>query len=84
MSYERQYFWVVLCKNHKFHNHQNLFFRHKIPLGETDPFQSPPDLDGGFKVRCDECGEEYTYAPKDLLRFELEPPKVFSPHPLFL
>ena len=31
-----QYLWVVVCKNRKFHNHQNLFSGHKIPLGETD------------------------------------------------
>jgi hypothetical protein len=84
MSFESQYFWVVLCKNHKFHKHQNLFFEHKIPLGETDAIQPPPDLNGGLKVRCDDCGQEYTYKPKDLLRIELELPESFTPHPLFL
>ena len=84
MSDESQYFWVVLCKNHKVHKHQNLFFGHRIPLGETDAFQPPPDLDAGFNVRCDDCGEDYTYKSKDLLRIELESPECFTPHPLFL
>lgn len=84
MSYDSQYVWVVLCKNHKFHKHQNLFFEHKIPLGETDAIQPPPDLNGGLNVRCDDCGQEYTYKPKDLLKIELELPESFTPHPLFL
>ena len=85
MSYEnQQYFWVVLCKNHKFHNQQNLFFGHRIPLGETDSVQTPPALDGRLNVRCDECGQEYSYQPKDLLRTELELPESFIPHPFFL
>jgi hypothetical protein len=77
------YFWVVLCKNHKFHKHQNLFFGHRIPLGETDAVSPPPPVNGDLKVRCDDCGEEYKYKPKDLLRIELEQPSTFSPHPLF-
>jgi hypothetical protein len=84
MGSESQYFWVVLCKNHKFHKRQNLFFGHKIPLAETDAFQPPPSLDGGLNVRCDDCGQEYTYKSKDLLRIELESPESFTPHPLFL
>jgi hypothetical protein len=84
VSFESQYVWVVLCKNHKFHKHQNLFFDHKIPLGETDAIQPPPALNGGLKVRCDDCGQEYTYQPKDLLRSELELPESFAPQQLFL
>lgn len=84
MSHESEYFWVVLCKNRKFHERQNLFFGHKIPLGETDAFQPPPDLNGGLKGRCDNCSQEYTYQSKDLLRTELELPESFIPHPLFL
>ena len=38
MGEASEYVWAVICKNHKFHEHQNLFFGHKIPLGETDPF----------------------------------------------
>jgi hypothetical protein len=61
-----------------------LFFEHKIPLGETDAIQPPPALNGGLKVRCDDCGQEYTYQPKDLLRSELELPESFTPQQLFL
>ena len=83
MNYEGPYFWVVLCKNHRFHKRENLFFEHKIPLGETDAITPPPDLGSGVKVRCDDCGEEYTYRSKDLLRAEIELTESFTPHPLF-
>jgi hypothetical protein len=33
---DSRYFWVVHCKNHWFHLRKNLFFRHRIPLAETD------------------------------------------------
>ena len=84
MTYESQYFWVVLCKNRRFHKHQNLFFDHRIPLGETDAYLPPPRLDNLISVRCNDCGQEYTYHPKDLLRVELESPDAFTPHPYFL
>ena len=84
MSPNSQYVWVVVCKNHRFHVRQNLFFGHKIPLGETDAVLPPPNLEGRLSVRCDECGHEYLYRPKDLMRIELELPDWFTPHPLFL
>ena len=80
---DRGYFWVVLCKNHWFHLRQNLFFRHRIPLGETDAVTSRPAIDERFRVRCDECGKEYTYKPSEVRRFEQEVPEPFTPHPLF-
>jgi len=36
-----QYVWVVICKNHKYHDKQNMFSGHKIPLGETDQYAPP-------------------------------------------
>jgi hypothetical protein len=78
------YYWVVVCKNHRFHNQQNQFFGHKIPLGETDAYTSVPVLDGQFNVRCDDCGKEYSYRPSDVLRFEQEEATSFRSHPLFL
>ena len=80
---DSEYFWVVLCKNHRYHKQQNLFFGHKIPLAETNAFLSPPLINGALQVRCDDCGEEYAYQSKDLVRFELEYPVSFTPHPLF-
>lgn len=80
---ETQYYWVVLCKNHRFHKRQNIFFDHSIPLAETDAVASPPLLSDKFKVRCDSCGEEYTYKPKEVLRAELEYVGDIIPHPLF-
>ena len=80
---DNSYFWVVLCRNHWFHARKNLFFRHKIPLAETDAFTSRPPVNRPFKVRCDECGKEYVYKPSEVLRTEQEPPESFIPHPLF-
>lgn len=42
-----------------------------------------PDLDGPFRVRCDECGKEYLYKSSDVRRYEQELPESFTPHPLF-
>ena len=84
MSFDNQYVWAVICKNHKFHKRQNLFFGHKIPLGETDAFMPPPAWDGRIHVICDDCGQENTYESKDLVRFELTSSESFTPHPLFL
>jgi hypothetical protein len=83
MSFDSQYVWVVVCKNQRFHKRQNLFFGHKIPLGETDSVMPPPALDDLIRVRCDDCGQEYAYHPKDLVRMELELPDTFAPHPFF-
>lgn len=83
LTYNTEYFWVVLCKNRRYHKRQNLFFGHKIPLAETDAVLPPPALNERLKIRCDDCGEEYSYEPKDLLRAELEAPASFTPHPLF-
>jgi hypothetical protein len=80
---DSHYVWVVLCKNHWFHIRKNLFYRHRIPLAETDPVDPRPVLNGPFQVRCDECGKEYLYKPSEVLRFEQELPDNFTPHPLF-
>ena len=77
------YCWVVICKNRKFHNNQNFFSGHKIPLGETDAFSPPPTVDFRLTVRCDECGDEDTYDPADVVRFQMQLASDFKPHPLF-
>src|SRR3954469_4754775 len=64
MEYTTDYFWVVICKNRRFHHKGNTSYQHKIPLGETAPFSSPPMLAEDTKVRCDVCHEEYSYRPK--------------------
>ena len=81
---DEPYCWVVICKNGKFHKHQNLFSGHKIPLGETDQFAPPPALEFRVTVRCDECGAEYAYDPVDLVRHQMSLAPNFKPHPLFL
>ena len=80
---DANYCWVVLCKNRWFHMKQNFFFRHRIPLAETDAVTPLPRLGKHFTVRCDECRKTYIYKPKDVLRVELELPESFKPHPLF-
>jgi hypothetical protein len=82
---DNRYFWVVLCKSRWFHVRESLSinFRQRIPLGETDAITPCPVVDCHFRVRCDECGKEYSYKSSDLLRFALDPPESFTPHPLF-
>jgi hypothetical protein len=77
------YYWVVICKNKRFHRHANLLYGHKIPLGETDAVSDAPALGGAFVATCDECGEERSYEPEEVLRVELTLPESFAPHPLF-
>jgi hypothetical protein len=77
------YCWIVICKNKRFHRHENTLFGHRVPLGETDAFSPPPAIDGTFQVRCDECGEEYAYRAADILRIEQSLPESFTSHPLF-
>ena len=84
MGQAGDYAWAVICKNHKFHKRQNLFFGHKIPLGEADPYQPPPAIPGTITVHCDDCGHQNSYQPSDLVRIELELPPSFTPHPEFL
>jgi hypothetical protein len=80
---DNSYCWVVMCKNNWFHKRVNLFFKHKIPLSETDVYTPPPALKSSFTVKCDECHKEYLYKPSDVLRHDQELPASFLPHPLF-
>jgi hypothetical protein len=83
---DNRYFWVVLCKYKWFHIRESLslFFRYRIPLGETDAVSPCPVVNGSFMARCDKCGQEASYKASDVLRFELDdPPELFMPHPLF-
>ena len=83
MQFTTDYYWVVICKNRRFHHKCNTSYEHNIRLGETDAYSPPPMLTEKFKVRCDNCGEEYSYKPKEVLRAEIEVPEHFDPHPLF-
>ena len=76
------YCWVVICKNTKGHSHDNLLFGHKIPLAETDAFESLP-VSGPLLVACDECGEEHSYEPEEIVRLEFEVSAGFATHPRF-
>lgn len=83
MSEDRDYFWVVLCKNHRFHHKGNTSYAHQIVLGETDAFSPRPVLTQKVTVRCDSCGEEYSYKPTEILRNVIEIPSGFVAHPMF-
>jgi hypothetical protein len=78
-----EYYWIVLCKNHHYHRKQSLATGHPILLGETDSVSPPPHLETNFLVTCDDCHTEYKYNPREILRYETEPPASFSAHPLF-
>lgn len=79
----RDYFWVVECKNTHFHKHPNIFYTHRIPLGRTDSVLPRPPIQKPFYVRCNVCGEEFKYEAQEVLRCEMEMPDSFRPHPLF-
>lgn len=83
MEYTTDYYWVVICKNRRFHHKGNTSYEHHIRLGETDAFSALPMLTEKITVRCDRCGEEYSYKPKDVIRAEIEVLDGFVPHPLF-
>jgi hypothetical protein len=80
---DRNYCWVVLCKNHWYHLTKNFLFKHRIPLGYADAYMTAPSLNGHFSVKCDVCGAVYSYEPSEVLRVEQELPDSFEPHPLF-
>jgi hypothetical protein len=83
MSEDRDYFWVVLCKNSRFHRKGNLSYAHQIVLGPTDAYSSLPMLTKRVTVRCDRCGGEYSYKATEILRNLVEVPTGFIPHPFF-
>jgi hypothetical protein len=83
MSEDLDYYWVVLCKNHRFHHKDNLSYAHQIALGETDAYSALPMLTQHVSVRCDSCGQEYFYKPAEILRNMIETPIGFVAHPLF-
>jgi hypothetical protein len=79
----RPYFWVVTCKNQRFHHKENVNYRHHILLGENDSYTSLPRLPVQIEVRCESCGKEFSYAREEVLRAEVDTPEAFIPHPLF-
>ena len=83
MDYGSDYIWIVLCKNRRFHHKDNTGYEHRIPLGQTDAFSSPPLLPDMIEVRCDSCGKAYSYKRIEILRGEVQVPESFVPHPLF-
>jgi hypothetical protein len=83
MPQEKQYYWIVICKNRRFHAKQNRLFGHPIPLAETDFYSIMPALESCFSVQCDECGKDYAYCPSDVMRLEMYPVEWIFTHPLF-
>ena len=83
VEYVTDYYWLVVCKNHRFHHKGNIGYEHKILLGEADAFGGPPTLPEKVEIRCDSCGEAYSYKRKEVMRDEVQVPESFVPHPLF-
>ena len=76
------YCWVVICKNTKAHNNENMMIGHKIPLAETDAFEAMP-VSRPFLVQCDQCSQEHSYEPAEVMRLEFDLPVGFTAHPRF-
>jgi hypothetical protein len=83
MRYSTDYFWIVLCKNQRFHHRENTNYEHRILLGGTDAFSALPMLPGKIEVRCHSCGKRYLYKRSEILRGDVQVPELFVPHPLF-
>ena len=83
-QWDKDYYWVVLCKNPGNHLHKCRPFEHIILLGETDSISPPPALQSTFQARCAKCGQEHSYQATEVLRYEATPPDQFVPHPLFV
>src|SRR5215475_9084340 len=79
MEYSLDYFWVVVCKNSRFHHKGNTGYEHKILLGEADAYATRPMLPEKIEIRCDRCGEEYSYKQKEVMRDEVQVPESFVP-----
>ena len=77
MSERPNYWWIVTCKNHLFHQQR------EYPFAPTDAFAPLPTIDDQFLVRCDEWGKTYTYRPSEVWRSEQELPHTFKLHRLF-
>lgn len=68
----------------KAHRQTNVLFGHKIPVAETDAFESLP-VSSPFEVTCNECGHESSYTPEEVMRVEFfQLPASFAPHPRFV
>jgi hypothetical protein len=67
VEYITDYYWVVVCKNRRFHHKGNVGYEHRIMLGETDAFAALPMLPEKIKVRCDSCGQESSYKRSEIL-----------------
>ena len=89
--------WWALVGYHQRPTGCNLSFQHvdrrdrvirRLPIiptlvSECGPFRSRVAIGGSFMVLCDDCGKEYSYEPKEVLRLEMELPASLKPHPLF-
>ena len=54
MRIDRNQCRVVICENHWFRRHPNIFNVHRIPLGQTDAVLPRPKIDKPLAVWCDE------------------------------
>jgi hypothetical protein len=52
MVSDRDYFWVVLSKNHRFQHKENTSYAHPIARGETGAYSPLPALTEKVTVRA--------------------------------
>ncbi len=85
MVYATDYFWVVICKNQRFHHKGNTSYAHQIALAETDAYSPLPvqPTIGYLNVRCNQCGADYSYKVSEIMRNEMAVPSDFVTHPVF-
>jgi len=62
---------------------RTISFYVRILLCETDAFSSLPVLPDTIEVRCDSCGQAYSYKRSEISRGDVQVPESFVPHPLF-
>jgi len=80
----QDYYWVVTCKNAKYHSDKNPLFGHRIPVGKTDAHSPRPAIPDTLEIKCDDphCGKTYSYKAREVIRWYGDVPS-FLPHPLF-
>jgi len=65
-----------------FHRRESLFYKHRIPLAETDVYAPVPALKSSFTARCDECHKDTSINPQMCLD-TTRTSRVFHSAPLF-
>jgi hypothetical protein len=78
------YYWVVTCKNTKYHAEESPFHGQRIPVGKADEHSPRPTIPDFVDVTCDDqqCAKTYSYAAREIIRWSGDAPQ-FVLHPSF-